>query len=80
MPNLLLEKGFRFFFYSNENNEPAHVHVKKGNAEAKIWLEPIITVAWLHGFTNAEANDILEIVQTKAEIFKRKWHEYFGKK
>lgn len=39
MPTLLLIKGLRFF-YSNENNEPAHVHITKGNAEGKVWLEP----------------------------------------
>jgi hypothetical protein len=39
MPTILLLNGFRFFFYSNENNEPIHVHIEKGSAEAKIWLE-----------------------------------------
>jgi len=36
MPTVLLINGFRFFFYSNENNEPIHIHVTKGNAEGKI--------------------------------------------
>lgn len=27
MPTLLSVKGYRFFFYSNENNEPMHVHI-----------------------------------------------------
>lgn len=40
MPTILFINGFRFFFYSNENNEPAHIHVKKADAEAKIWLAP----------------------------------------
>jgi hypothetical protein len=26
MPTVLLLNGFRFFFYSNENNEPVHIH------------------------------------------------------
>lgn len=49
MPTLLNEKGFRFFFYSNENNELIHIHVKKGHVEGKIWLELFIVIAWLHG-------------------------------
>jgi hypothetical protein len=38
MPTLLRVEGFRFFFYSNERQEPAHVHVEKGAGEAKLWL------------------------------------------
>jgi Domain of unknown function (DUF4160) len=30
MPTILRINGYRFFFYSNENDEPAHVHVEKG--------------------------------------------------
>lgn len=29
MPTVLFVNGFRFFFYSNENNEPVHIHVLK---------------------------------------------------
>lgn len=41
MPKILFKKGFNFFFYSNENNEPAHIHVSKGTADGKIWLEQL---------------------------------------
>ncbi|WAT02993.1 DUF4160 domain-containing protein [Rouxiella chamberiensis] len=30
--------GFRIFFYSHEPNKPAHLHVDKDSATAKIWL------------------------------------------
>ena len=80
MPTLLYEKGFRFFFYSNENNEPIHVHVKKGEVEGKIWLEPEMAVAWFRGFTSAEEKDIMQIVATNIEVFKTKWNEYFNSK
>lgn len=80
MSTLLNEKGFRFFFYSNENTEPIHVHVKKGEAEGKVWFEPMLAVAWLHGFTNSEEKDIVQIVQVNVEIFKAKWNEYFNAK
>jgi hypothetical protein len=79
MPTVLLINGFRFFFYSNENNEPAHVHVTKGNADGKIWLESVLNIAYMHGFTNAEQKNILGIVTSHYELLKKKWHEYFGK-
>jgi hypothetical protein len=31
---------FRFYFFSNEREEPAHIHVKAAEAEAKFWLDP----------------------------------------
>lgn len=79
MPTVLLLKGLRFFFYSNEGTEPAHIHVMKGGAEGKIWLEPQTEVAYLHRFTKSEEKDILEIVAVNYELFKQKWNEYFGK-
>jgi len=29
MPKVLEIKGYKFSFYSNENGEPAHIHIKK---------------------------------------------------
>ncbi len=79
MPNLLFINGLRFFFYSNENNESAHVHITKGVASGKIWLELVIEIAYLFGFTNGEEKDILKIMETHSQDFKTKWYEYFSK-
>jgi len=32
MPTLLRVEGFRFFFFSNEGQEPPHVHVGRATA------------------------------------------------
>ncbi len=40
MPTILYVQGWRFHFYSNEGNEPMHVHAVKGEAECKYWLHP----------------------------------------
>ena len=39
MPTILVIMGWRLFFYSNEENEPIHVHCRKGDMEAKFWLD-----------------------------------------
>ena len=57
MPTLLLLNGLRFFFWSNENEEPIHVHVTKGDANGKIWLEPDIKIEYWIGFSNSEQRD-----------------------
>jgi hypothetical protein len=36
MPTLLRWKGYRFFFYSADGWEPAHIHVAKDGKETKI--------------------------------------------
>ena len=41
MPTILRLDGYRFFFFSNEHDEPAHIHVEFGDKLAKYWLEPV---------------------------------------
>lgn len=41
MPEALRSGPYRFFFWSRENNEPPHVHVRREKMEAKFWLEPV---------------------------------------
>lgn len=41
MPTFIKIKGYRIFFWSNENHEPIHFHVCQGNPSensTKIWL------------------------------------------
>ena len=78
MPTILTVQGFRFFFWSNENDEPMHVHVEKGRAEGKIWLEPKIKIAYMHWFTPKEQKKIMEIMTANFLIFKQKWNEHFS--
>jgi hypothetical protein len=47
MPEVSRDRGFRFFFYSNEGDprEPVHVHIERDRCEAKFWLRPEILLA-----------------------------------
>lgn len=38
MPKIHLEAGFRFYFYSNEGNEPAHIHIRGKGGKMKVWI------------------------------------------
>lgn len=60
-------------------DEPIHVHVTKGGANGKIWLEPTVDIAYMRGFSNSEQKDILDAIQANSGKFKTKWNEYFGK-
>jgi hypothetical protein len=41
MPTVLRIGSFCFHFYSDEGNEPPHIHVRCSNGEAKFWLVPV---------------------------------------
>lgn len=80
MPVVLRYKGFRFFFYSNEGSprEPIHVHVRSAGSEAKIWLEPQVTVATSYGLDAATLRELVDVAQNHRDVIERTWNEYFG--
>lgn len=81
MPVVLRYCGYRFFFYSNEGDplEPLHIHVRKGQSLAKLWLIPYPSVASSYGLSAHELKELLDVaVQHKDEI-ERYWNEYFGR-
>jgi len=78
MPTLLRVEGFRFSFFAGDGVEPPHVHVSRGDAAAKIWLQPI-RIAYAHGFNPAELRRIRELVFQHAAFFLERWNEYFGR-
>ena len=41
MPVVLRVKGYKFWFYEADLDEPPHVHVGLASREAKFWLEPV---------------------------------------
>jgi len=77
MPTILRKLGFRFFFYSDEGNEPPHVHVEKGKGRGKYWIDPV-EKDYMHNFTKPEEKKVDNIVEQEQETFKKKWYEYFS--
>ena len=79
MPTILRKDGFRFYFYSNENDEPAQIHVQRGDAGGKIWLMPKLELEFMYGFRDAEGTQIAIISFEYSEQFKTEWDGYFNK-
>ena len=79
MPVVFIYKGYRFFFYSNEGvpREPLHIHVRRGEAIAKFWLDPQPFVATSHGMSPAELREISAVVRENRELIERYWNEHF---
>ena len=78
MPTILRVGRFRFFFYSNERSEPAHVHVETGDGTAKFWLQPV-RFASSRGIPKHELSRLGEIVEHCRDMFLRAWHAHFDR-
>ena len=76
MPVVWRERGFRFFFWSNERNEPPHVHVELGDGYAKVWLSPV-SLAQSGGFGAREVRDLLAIVTEHRGEMEQAWHDHY---
>ena len=77
MPTVLRFEGYRAFFYSNERQEPPHIHVTRDGCEAKFWLHDL-SVAMNLGFAAHEINAILRVLKENRAELSEAWNGYFG--
>lgn len=85
MPKALLDfLGYSFFFWSNENNEPPHIHVCKGSQTSnatKFWLTPE-GIELVHNKSQIPPNDLKKIgryiMQNRARVLAA-WFDYFNR-
>lgn len=77
MPTVLRVGRFRFYFFSNEGQEPPHIHVQAAGDQAKFWLEPI-RLAANYGFAARDLNEIERIIREHQSELLEAWNEYFS--
>lgn len=77
MPTVFREKGYRFFFFSNEH-DPIHIHIENGKKYAKIDVERLKVVCFKN-MSQKELNSLLKIVRNNQERIVEAWDEYFGR-
>ena len=75
MPTVLREAGYRFYFYSRENDEPPHIHVEHGDKLAKYWLEPV-ELASSKRFRAHELGEVRNRVLQYRTTFLEAWHDH----
>jgi hypothetical protein len=78
MPVALRVKGYRFFFFSLEGDEPPHIHVEQAERFAKFWLNPI-SLGKSRGFRSGELLEIQKIVEENRDTLLEKWNEHFSR-
>ncbi len=74
MPEVFRIYGFVFFFYSNEGQEPIHIHVRKAGGFAKFWIEPV-ELDFAQGMKVQDLKKAEELINENIGLIKEKWHE-----
>ena len=77
MPTVIRIGPYRFFFYSNERGEPAHIHVRRDRALAKFWLEPVALAKSKH-YSAHELNVIQKHIEDNLQTMLEAWNEHLG--
>ncbi|MFN8483365.1 MAG: DUF4160 domain-containing protein [Anaerolineae bacterium] len=72
MPVVLRIKGYRFWFYEADLDEPPHVHVGKDGNEAKYWVREI-ALARSRGFRPQQLTEIERILADHRDFLLDAW-------
>lgn len=74
MPVVLRVKGYRFWFYEADLDEPPHVHVGRQSSEAKYWLNPV-ALSKSRGFREQELSEIRKILAEYRDELLEAWQK-----
>lgn len=79
MPTVLYVMGWRFFFYSNESNEPIHIHCQKAEKECKFWVDTTnfaVEEAYSYGMNNKDKRQVRKIIFEHFEYIEEEWNNW----
>lgn len=76
MPTILRLDGYRFFFFSRENDEPPHIHIEFGDKLAKYWLAPV-ELASSQRVRSHELGIVRRLVVDHQDEFLKAWNDHF---
>jgi hypothetical protein len=83
VPTILEILGWRLFFYSNENEEPIHIHARKAGMECKYWIgvkEFDIKEAYSFGLKDKDKRQIRRIIFDHFDYIVDQWDEFERRK
>ncbi len=79
MPTVLIMLGWRLFFFSNEGNEPIHIHCRKGEMECKYWLDRKnfdIEEEFAYNLSPKDKRQVRKIIFDHFEHIEEQWDEF----
>ena len=75
-PTVFREGPYRFFFFSREEAR-CHIHIRAGEREAKLWIEPDVELAENSGFNSSEIGIIKKLVEEHRDEIQAAWNRHF---
>lgn len=84
LPNIFEQYGYKIYFWSNENNEPIHLHISKGSPQGnstKVWLTKsggCVVANNNSKIPKADLTDILKTISLNFSYIVAKWEEVHG--
>ncbi|TAF79699.1 MAG: DUF4160 domain-containing protein [Sphingobacteriales bacterium] len=82
MPTVLFILGWWLYFYSNEGQEPMHIHAEKGDMECKFWIlteDVEIKEAFSYNMAVSDKKQIKKIIYQHFDLIIESWNTYFNK-
>ncbi len=77
MPTVFRKNGFTFSFYSNDH-KPIHIHVSKGDGEAKFNVEPYVELVESAGLKTKELSEVEDIISDNTDLIIQTWNDFFN--
>lgn len=78
MPTVFYVGAYRFFFYSEEGGEPAHIHIEDGDKAAKFWLHDA-GLARSRNMRGHELAALGRLVAARKDELTEAWNEHFSR-
>ena len=79
MPVVLRVKGYKFWFYEADLDEPPHVHIGKAGQEAKFWLKPV-KLERAGRLKPVELREIERLIEDNHDFLLRAWEKERSKR
>jgi hypothetical protein len=81
MPTILFLSGWRFFFYSNEGNEPVHIHCSKAEKECKFWIDFDnfeIDEAYSFNMSHRDIRFVKKVIYQNLDYIVESWNKFMS--
>lgn len=84
LPNIFELYGYKVYFWSNENDEPIHVHISKGSPQknaTKVWLTKsggCIIANNNSQIPKSDLNSIIKAINSNFLYIVSKWKDVHG--